>query len=187
MATLSPQGGRDPTGLVYLLHFNELYVPYEGAPAGSCAGYADGGPRGLARRLAKHGTWEGARLMLVITQAGIGWQIARLWPGTRETERRLKKQGGASRRCPVCGVKPRPGPLPRNADGRVSRSLTSDEQKDAAGLMTTAQLGEHARLRSGLVAGRLALPLDRGAVPPQRDPWAAALPADVPVLTGRLA
>jgi hypothetical protein len=39
----------------------------------------------------------------VITQAGISFRVARLWPGvTRARERQLKQQGGASRRCPIC-------------------------------------------------------------------------------------
>ena len=170
------------TGTVYLLHFDEWYRPYPDAPACSCAGhytgFAPGGPRGLSRRLAKHGTAEGARLMLVITRAGIGWQVARIWwPGTRSLERRLKLQGGASRRCPLCGVTPRPGPLPRNADGRVSRSLTTDAQKDTAGLMTAAQLAEHTALRYGAVSGKPPRPADRGPVAPGDDPWALPLPA----------
>jgi hypothetical protein len=39
----------------------------------------------------------------VITQAGITFRLARVWPGvTRARERQLKQQGGASRRCPIC-------------------------------------------------------------------------------------
>jgi hypothetical protein len=169
-------------GLVYLLHFDRFYVPYQGAPPCACAGhytgFAIGGPAGLARRLARHGTGEGARLMLAVARAGIGWQLARVWwPGTRDLERRLKIQGGASRRCPLCGVTPRPGPLPRNADGSVSRSLTSDAQKAAAGLMTAARLAEHTALRRGLVSGKPPRPASRGPVPPGNDPWALPLPA----------
>jgi hypothetical protein len=44
---------------------------------------------------------RGARLMAVITQAGIGWTLARTWEGSRA----LKRQGGASRRCPICRAK----------------------------------------------------------------------------------
>jgi hypothetical protein len=115
--------------------------------------------------------------MLVITKAGITWQLARVWPGDRNLERRLKVQGGASRRCPLCGVTPRPGPLPRNTDGRISRSLTTDAQKATAGLMTAAQMAEHSALRHGAATGRLARPFDRGAVPADADPWAIPLPA----------
>ena len=168
-------------GLVYLLHFTRLYVPYPDAPAHSCAGhytgFAEGGPKGLRRRLAKHGTAEGARLMLVITRAGISWQLARVWwPGTRDLERRLKIQGGAKRRCPLCGVTPRACDLPRNADGRISRSLTSDAQKEAAGLMTSTELAAHTALRYGAVAGKPARPCERGPVAPDDDPWALPVP-----------
>ena len=48
---------------------------------------------------------RGARLMAVITQAGIGWTLARTWEGSRAGERQLKRQGGASRRCPICRAK----------------------------------------------------------------------------------
>jgi hypothetical protein len=40
--------------------------------------------------------------MEVVGEAGIGWQLARIWPGTRARERSLKGSGGAARRCPVC-------------------------------------------------------------------------------------
>jgi hypothetical protein len=132
--------------------------------------FVTGGPRDLARRLAEHGTARGARLMLAVRKAGISWQLARTWPGDRARERQLKRQGGAARRCPLCGVVPRPGPLPRNADGRVSRSLTTQAQKPAAGLMTAAQWAEHTALRRGAVTGRLPRPVERG--PLADDPWA---------------
>lgn len=168
-----------PEGLVYLLHFTQLYVPYPGAAPCACAGhytgFAAGGPRALKRRLSQHGTKAGARLTLAVARAGIGWELARTWPGTRQLERRLKNQGGAGRRCPLCGVTPRPGPLPRTWGGQVARSLTSDAQKEAAGLMTAAQLAAHTALRYGAVSGKPARPAGRGAVAPGDDPW--ALPA----------
>jgi hypothetical protein len=40
--------------------------------------------------------------MEVVGEAGIGWQLARVWAGTRSRERSLKGSGGAARRCPVC-------------------------------------------------------------------------------------
>jgi len=40
--------------------------------------------------------------MQVVGEAGIGWQLARVWTGTRSRERSLKRSGGAARRCPVC-------------------------------------------------------------------------------------
>ena len=89
----------------------------------------------------------------MVRAAGIGWQLARLWPGGRARERQIKRQGGHARKCPLCGVKPRR--LPRNADGSLSRSRTTDAQKPAAGVMTAAQLAEHTALRRGAVTGKL--------------------------------
>jgi hypothetical protein len=97
---------------VYLLHFDRPYVPYPGAPPHACAGHYTGfvrgsGQRELDRRLAEHGTEHGAKLMLAVAEAGIGWRVARTWPGGWARERQLKAQGGASRRCPECGITPR--------------------------------------------------------------------------------
>jgi hypothetical protein len=164
----------DEAGIVYLLCFDEWYVPYPGAPLYCCAKHYTGrirsGPRALAKRLAQHGTEHGARLMLAVRRAGITWQLARTWPGGSDREKQLKRQGGAARRCPLCGVTPRPGPLPRTADGRVSRSLTTDAQKARAGLMTAARWAEHTALRRGAVTGTLPRPVERG--PLIDDPWA---------------
>jgi predicted GIY-YIG superfamily endonuclease len=90
---------------VYLIHFDRRYKH---------AGHYIGWARDLLRRLAEHARGQGARLMAVITEAGIGWRLARTWSGGRARERQIKKQGGASRRCPLCGVRPRipSGPLP---------------------------------------------------------------------------
>jgi hypothetical protein len=40
--------------------------------------------------------------MQVVGEQGIGWQLARIWTGTRTRERSLKRSGGAARRCPAC-------------------------------------------------------------------------------------
>jgi predicted GIY-YIG superfamily endonuclease len=79
---------------VYLLHFDQRYEH---------AGHYTGKPEDLDRRQAEHQQGRGARLVEVITQAGISFRLARVWPGvTRARERQLKRQGGASRRCPIC-------------------------------------------------------------------------------------
>jgi hypothetical protein len=162
------------TGIVYLLHFDELYVPYPGAPLLACAGHytglVRGGPLALKRRLRQHGTEHGARLMLAVCRAGITWQLARTWPGDSGRERQLKSQGGASRRCPLCGVLPRLAALPRNVNGSVSRSLVTDRQLAAAGLMTAAERAAHTGLRHGAAAGKVAGVL-RFPVVPADDPW----------------
>ena len=164
------------SGIVYLLCFDELYVPYPGAPAYCCARHYTGQfvPGGPACAEAAPGrARDGARRAADAGRphaAGITWQLARTWPGDRARERQLKRQGGAARRCPLCGVTPRPGPLPRNAEGRVSRSLTTDAQKARAGLMTAAAWAEHTALRRGAVTGKLPRPVERG--PLADDPWA---------------
>ncbi|WP_330183831.1 hypothetical protein OHB26_09500 [Nocardia sp. NBC_01503] len=86
-------------GTVYLLHFDQ---PYRHAR------HYTGWTSDLESRLADHRDGRGARLMSVIREAGIGFSLARTWDGTRGRERQLKREGGASRRCPMCGVTPRP-------------------------------------------------------------------------------
>jgi len=112
----------------------------------------------------------------VVREAGIGWQLARMWRGGRDRERQIKRQGGHARKCPLCGVKPRC--LPRNADGSLSRSRTTEAQKWAAGVMTAAQRAEHTALRRGAVTGKLPRPFERG--PLAEDPW--AVQPDCPIL-----
>jgi predicted GIY-YIG superfamily endonuclease len=82
-----------PIGVVYLVRFTQPYRQ---------ARHYTGWPVDLESRLAQHQAGPGARLLQVITEAGIGWTLARTWQGTRERERQLKRQGGASRRCPIC-------------------------------------------------------------------------------------
>ena len=83
----------DSDGTVYLLHFAR---PYRHAR------HYTGWTRDLDARLRPHQHGAGARLLEVVAGAGIDWTLARTWPGDRNRERQLKRQGGASRRCPVC-------------------------------------------------------------------------------------
>jgi predicted GIY-YIG superfamily endonuclease len=85
--------GKAPGGVVYLVHFSE---PYRHAR------HYTGWTVDLDARVAEHKAGRGARLLQVIAQAGIGWTLARTWEGPRARERQLKRQGGASRRCPIC-------------------------------------------------------------------------------------
>ena len=91
-------GSAGRMGTVYLLHFERPYAH---------ARHYLGWTADLDFRLAEHAAGRGARLLAVITEAGIGFTLARTWPGTRARERQLKRQGGASRRCPLCGARPR--------------------------------------------------------------------------------
>lgn len=161
-------------GVIYLLH---LERPYKHAK------HYTGWTTDLDARLAEHAAGRGARLLEVVRAAGIGWTLARTWPGTRTRERQIKNQGGAPRRCPECGVRPREDALPVNADGSLSRLRTTDAQKHAAGVMTSTQQAEHTALRQGAY-GRTAAE-DRGRIQRVAAPSADAVPARDDLWTGR--
>lgn len=81
---------------VYLIHFEE---PYRHAR------HYLGVAVDLEERLRQHhaGTKSGgARLMEVVSQAGIAWRVVRVWEGGRGLERRLKRWHGSARLCPIC-------------------------------------------------------------------------------------
>jgi predicted GIY-YIG superfamily endonuclease len=81
------------TGTIYLLHFSQPY-----GHAKHYVGYTTN----LQQRLEAHKSGTGARLLEVITQAGISFQLARTWKGTRKSERAIKNRKEAPRLCPVC-------------------------------------------------------------------------------------
>jgi hypothetical protein len=87
-------------GTVYLIHFarpiGDLSNPR--GQARHCLGWAFD----LERRLEAHRAGNGARLMEVVTERGIPWQVARTWPGDRELEKQLKRQKNSPRLCPIC-------------------------------------------------------------------------------------
>jgi hypothetical protein len=60
----------------------------------------------------------------------------------REAERTADSRSQAYPACPVCGSHG-PGCGHRNADGSLSRSRTTDDEKTAAGVMTAAKLKAH--------------------------------------------
>jgi predicted GIY-YIG superfamily endonuclease len=80
-------------GIIYLLHFSQ--------PFGHAKHYT-GYTRDLSARLESHATGKGARLLEVITDAGLTFQLARTWQGTRKTERKIKNRKEAPKLCPVC-------------------------------------------------------------------------------------
>lgn len=53
-------------------------------------------------RIERHRAGAGANFLRHVNDAGIGYELVRVWPGGRVMERRLKNRGGASRLCPVC-------------------------------------------------------------------------------------
>lgn len=78
---------------VYLLHFERAYKH-----ARHYLGYT----HDLDERLACHRAGTGARLMQVVTDASIDWQVARTWDGGRDMERKLKKWHSGVNLCPIC-------------------------------------------------------------------------------------
>ncbi len=79
---------------VYLLHFNQ---PYKHAK------HYLGFSYDLEARLHAHKSGTGARLMEVISLAGIGFTVARVWPeGDRTLEHQLKGWHGGTKLCPIC-------------------------------------------------------------------------------------
>jgi predicted GIY-YIG superfamily endonuclease len=120
-------------GIVYLLHFDRSYRH---------ARHYLGWTTDLAARLAEHARGQGARLLAVVREAGIGWRLARTWPGTRRRERQIKNQGGASRCCPLCGVRPRTpaAPVPAAAPPAVPLAVASRPSAYDRGAATAARV-----------------------------------------------
>jgi hypothetical protein len=100
-----------PQGWVYLLCFRDSttgeHRPLQGQGCrGQYAGHYWGWTQDLVRRISQHRNpnWTGAgRLVQVALAAGLSFELAWLeYPATRGRERRLKNQGSAYRRCPLC-------------------------------------------------------------------------------------
>jgi hypothetical protein len=67
---------------------------------------------------------------------------------------RQRRPRAATAREPLGEPPPRdPSELPRNQDGSISRSQATDEELAAAGVMTSAQVKEHTRLRKDAQEG----------------------------------
>jgi len=101
-----------PQGWVYLLCFRDPtsgeHRPLRGNGCrGQYAGHYWGWTDDLVRRITRqhrNPNWSGAgRLVQVALAAGLSFELAWLeYPATRGRERRLKNQGSAYRRCPLC-------------------------------------------------------------------------------------
>ena len=120
-----------PVGWVYLLCFRDPttghHRPLQGNGCrGQYAGHYWGWTDDLIRRINRehrNPRWHGAgRLVQVVLEAGLTFELAWLeYPATRGRERRLKNQGSAYRRCPLC--RGTGGPLdPAAAVAAVHRS-----------------------------------------------------------------
>jgi predicted GIY-YIG superfamily endonuclease len=83
-------------GTIYLLHFSE---PYKHAR--HYLGFSED----LTMRFDAHSKGQGARLMQVIIEAGLSFELARTWQGSHKDERRIKNRKEAPRLCPICREK----------------------------------------------------------------------------------
>jgi hypothetical protein len=108
---VQPWAQPGPQGWVYLLCFRDpatgQHRPLQGQGCrGQYAGHYWGWTEDLVRRLRQHRNpaWTGAgRLVRVALAAGLSFELAWCeYPATRGRERRLKNQGSAYRRCPLC-------------------------------------------------------------------------------------
>jgi anti-sigma regulatory factor (Ser/Thr protein kinase)/predicted GIY-YIG superfamily endonuclease len=137
-------------GTVYLLHLNQ---PYKHAR------HYLGWAADLDARLAQHAAGSGARLLQVVRQAGIGWELARTWPGDRYRERQLKKQGGRSRMCPVCKQQPRKKAMePTATPGQHRQEQAGDVIRAELPADLTSARQARAAIRQALTAWGLADP-----------------------------
>jgi hypothetical protein len=97
----------DP-GTVYLLHF-EAKIGNSANPKAMAQHYI-GWTSDLPARVASHtaqtrpmpGNGTVARIVAHVQREGIGFTVARTWPGDRGLERRLKRRRNAPRLCPFC-------------------------------------------------------------------------------------
>ncbi len=92
---------------VYLICFDEKLAHAKHYLGSSCF---------LDERLAQHAAGTGARLMEVITDASISWQLARLWecesePEMRQLEKYYKHRHNSGQICPRCNPHLPPDPL----------------------------------------------------------------------------
>jgi hypothetical protein len=121
-----------PVGWVYLLCFRDpttgAHRPLVGNGCrGQYAGHYWGWTDDLIRRITRehrNPRWRGAgRLVQVALAAGLTFELAWCeYPATRGRERRLKNQGSAYRRCPLC--RGTGGPLdPAQAVAAIQPSL----------------------------------------------------------------
>jgi hypothetical protein len=151
------------------------YLVHLDPPVAGHAGHYLGSAADLYRRLAQHGTGEGARLLEVqVKERGGTFHLVRTWPGGREVEHQLKSGHQGNRLCPDCrpwtrrGMLPEPGrrpqeppepaprperPPPYERGAATARRLI--EQQIAAGFCADRIAAVQARITSGLRPERM--------------------------------
>ena len=82
-------------GTIYLLHLQHPYC--------HARHYLGWTARRLDERLAEHRAGRGSPLIAAAAAAGITFELAATWPGTRHDERRLHRyKNSPARLCPIC-------------------------------------------------------------------------------------
>ena len=82
-------------GVVYLIHFDKPYMH---------AQHYLGWAHDFEARMLRHRAGRGSNLLKVIQNAGIDWQVVRVWePADPRVEAELKKYKNSRRLCPICG------------------------------------------------------------------------------------
>lgn len=81
-------------GVVYLIHFDRPYKH---------SSHYLGWTHSFDARMERHRSGRGSNLLKVIQNAGIGWQVVRVWePASPKVESELKKFRNNRRLCPLC-------------------------------------------------------------------------------------
>ena len=81
-------------GIIYLICFDK---PYHHAR------HYLGFTTDLQKRIDKHMSGEGSKLLRAVTEAGITWSVVKTWEGDRNFERSLKNKKNTPKLCPRCG------------------------------------------------------------------------------------
>ena len=92
-----PDNGDRPTYL-YLIHFD--------TPLHHARHYL-GATYNLKRRLRRHATNQGSRLVAAVNAANISWQLVKVWYGSFTLESITKTQKNGPQFCPICRTTPR--------------------------------------------------------------------------------
>jgi len=82
--------------MIYLICFERAYKH---------ARHYIGSTENLTERMQEHEHGRGARLMAVITEAGIHWQVMATFEGGRKQERIYKNRKNDAQLCPNCRAK----------------------------------------------------------------------------------
>lgn len=92
--------------MLYLIHF-ERPLGTEKHRASHYLGFVEGDETSIQARLEEHRAGWGARITAAANQRGIHYDVARILPGDRTEERRLKNTNNLGRYCPICSPKKR--------------------------------------------------------------------------------